>query len=77
MAEPLGGRLRAARRSGLTSPDPGQHPHAARHTAASPDRRTPDKPQNRQRQGKHTLNFLTEPNNQNEFSRWIEAERWE
>jgi len=74
MAEPLGSRLRAACRSGLTSPDPVRTSPARQGTPLQvPDRGTPDKPQNRQRKGKHALKSLAEPRNRNEFSRWIEA----
>ena len=56
MAEPLRSRLRPARRSGLTSPDPVRNPHARQGTPPqAPRPGTPDKPQNRQRQGKHAL----------------------
>jgi hypothetical protein len=53
MAQPLGSSLRAAHRSGLTSPDPVSSPHAA--TAPSPKTpaQDPDTPHNRQRQAKH------------------------
>jgi hypothetical protein len=74
MAELLGSRLRAACRSGLTSPDPVRTSTPARASRCKPrPRRTPDKPQNRQRKGKHALKSLAEPRNRNEFSRWIEA----
>jgi len=60
MAEPLRSRLRAARRSGLTSPAPVRHHTPARATPLqAPDRGTPDKPQNRQRQAKHALKPLS------------------
>ena len=63
MAEPLGSRLRPAHRSGLTSPDPVSTPTPARaHHRKAPDPGTPDKPQNRQRQGKRTLKALTDEN---------------
>jgi len=62
MAESLRSRLRATRHSGLTSPDPVRTPHAARPASPQPRTSTPDKPQNRQRQGKRTLKALTDEN---------------
>ena len=63
MAEPLGSRLRAARRSGLTSPDPVSTPPRRHGTLLqAPDRGTPDKPQNRQRQARHACKALTAEN---------------
>ena len=62
MAQPLRSRLRAARHSGLTRPDPVRTPDAARQPAPAPDPRTPDKPQNRQRQEKHAVKALTDEN---------------
>ena len=54
MAEPLRRRLRAARRSGLTSPEPVTHRHGRNgHPNPAPEPGTPDKPQNRQRQETH------------------------
>ncbi len=74
MAEPLRSRLRPARRSGLTSPDPVRHHTPARATPLqAPDRGTPDKPQNRQRQAKHALKTLTGENSSHEINGWIEA----
>ena len=47
MAEPARRRLRAARRSGLTSPEPVTHPKAEGHPNPVPGPGTPDKPHNR------------------------------
>jgi hypothetical protein len=61
MALPLRSRLRPARRSGLTSPDPVRNPTPAQ--AHRPEHRspgTPDKPHNRQRQEKHALKALAD-----------------
>jgi len=63
MAQPLRNRLRPARRNGLTSHDPVRTPNAypaPRPPAPAP--RTPDKPQNRQRQAKHALKAPTDEN---------------
>jgi hypothetical protein len=73
MAEPLRSRLRPARLSGLTSPDPVRTPDAARQPALQPQPQAPDKPQNRQRQAKHALKALIDENRSHEISRWIEA----
>jgi len=73
MAEPLRGRLRAARRSGLTSPETVRTPTPARAASPQPRPKAPDKPQNRQRQEKHALKALTNENSSHEISRWIEA----
>jgi integrase len=74
VGQPVRGRLRPARRSGLTSPDPVRTPHARPGTPPQiPGRRTPDKPQNRQRQGKHTRKAPPKRTAQPEISRWIEA----
>ena len=61
MAQPLRSRLRPARRSGLTSPDPVRTPTPQGHPAPAPNQ-APDKPQNRQRQAKHALKALTDEN---------------
>jgi len=74
MAEPLRGRLRPARRSGLTSPDPVRTPKARQSSQPQPPAKAPDKPQNRQRQGKRALKALANENGSRELSRWIEAE---
>jgi hypothetical protein len=55
MAQPLRSSHRPARRSGLTSPDPVRLPTPTAAQAPRPPTRTPDKPQNRQRQAKHAL----------------------
>jgi hypothetical protein len=56
MAQPLRSRLRAARSSGLTSPDPVPVPENARQRTPSPaPAQAPDKPHNSQRQAKHAL----------------------
>jgi hypothetical protein len=73
VAQPLRSRLRTARRSGLTSPDPVRTPDAARQPAPQPPTQTPDKPQNRQRQAEHALKALIDENRSHENSRWIEA----
>jgi hypothetical protein len=62
MAQPLRGRLRPARRSGLTSPDPVHNPHARQGTPLLSPNRSPDKPPNSQRQAKHALKALTDEN---------------
>jgi hypothetical protein len=74
MGQPVRSRLRPARRSGLTSPDPVRTPHAHPGTHPQiPDRRTPDKPQNRQRQ-ENTPESATQKNELHpEISRWIQA----
>jgi hypothetical protein len=69
MAQPLRSRLRAARRSGLTSPDPVRIPDAARQPASQPRPEAPDKPQNRQRQAKHALKALIDENHSHKASR--------
>ena len=51
MAQPARRRLRAARRSGLTSPDPVRTPTAATAPEPAPEPGTPDKPQDRQAAG--------------------------
>jgi hypothetical protein len=62
MGQPLRSRLRAARRSGLTSPDPVRTPDAERQPAPALQTEAPDKPQNRQRQEKHAVKALTDEN---------------
>jgi hypothetical protein len=61
MAEPLGRGLRTARRSGLTSPDP-VRTRTPQGTPApqNPAQEPVDRPQNRQRQDKHTRKPLVE-----------------
>jgi hypothetical protein len=72
VAEPLGSRLRPARRSGLTSPEPVLTPRPAGHTATPPTQ-NPDKPQNRQRRSRHALKAPTDENSSHEINRWIKA----
>ena len=62
MGQPLRSCLRAARHSGLTSPDLVRTPDAARQPAPAPQTEAPDKPQNRQRQAKHAVKALTDEN---------------
>ena len=62
LAEPRGRNLRPAGRSGLTSPDPVRITTPQGTLTATPIQETPDKPQNRQRQGKHALKA---PKNEN------------
>jgi hypothetical protein len=62
MDEPLRDRLRAARQGGLTSPDPVRNPDARQARRPQPPARTPDKPQDRQRQAKHALKAFTDEN---------------
>ena len=57
MAQPARRRLRAARRSGLTSPDPVRTPTAATAPEPAPEPGTPDKPQDRQAEA-HTQTRL-------------------
>ena len=53
MAEPARRRLRPARRSGLTSPDPVRTRHGRHgHPDPAPEPGTPDKPQNRRAAGR-------------------------
>jgi hypothetical protein len=71
MAQPLGRRLRPARRHGLTSPDPVRTPDGPR---GHPETPTPaqdpvDKPQNRQRQEKHARKPLVEASDRNRGTR--------
>ena len=85
MDEPVRSRLRAARRSGLTSPDRSPHPHSPSSCpAAARQPRTPqqplDKPQECKRQETHARTDpkirFTGPCTQkrpHEFTRWIEA----
>jgi hypothetical protein len=73
MAEPLRSRLRPARRSGLTSPEPVPNPNARQGTPPQAPTQDPDKPQNRQRQAKHALKALPDENSSHEINRWIEA----
>jgi hypothetical protein len=75
MGQPVRSRLRPARRSGLTSPDPVRTPTPARAPPQIPDRRTPDKPQNRQRQRKHAPKAQPKQTIQPKISRWIQAKR--
>ena len=69
MALPLRSRLRPARQSGLTSPDPVRTPDAARQPAPSSQPRSPDKPQNRQRQAKHAFKAPANENRSHHLSR--------
>jgi hypothetical protein len=61
VAQPLGSRLRAARSVGLTSPNLVRTSTPPRQPAPSPGPEQ-DKPQNRQRQGKHAFKALTGEN---------------
>ena len=81
MAEPLGRGLRAARRSGLTSPEPVRTPTAPAATQNPvPEPGTLDKPQNRQRQDararNHLAKLLVQESSRKRatgIGRWIEA----
>jgi hypothetical protein len=73
MAKRLADCLRATRRNGLTSPNPVRTPTPARALRPRPRQGTPDKPQNRQRHGKHVQKLLAETNANPLISRWIEA----
>jgi hypothetical protein len=75
MAQPPRSRLRAARRSGLTSPDQVRTPMPPGNQPSGPDPRPPDKPHHRERQENHALKALTDENRSHEISRWIEAKR--
>ena len=72
MAQPLRSRLRPARHSGLTSPDPVRTSNAARPPVLSPQTKAPDKPQNRQRQEKHAL---TTPADENDYTKSVGGSR--
>jgi hypothetical protein len=68
MAQPLRSRLRAARRTGLTSPDPVRNPNARQGSPTpAPGQRNPDKPQNRQRQAKHARKAITDENRHTKY----------
>jgi len=79
MAEPAGSGLRAARRSGLTRPEPVTHPHGRNGHPKPPAPGTGpvDKPQNSQRQHTHARKQARRDENPKPphpaFGRWIEA----
>jgi hypothetical protein len=73
MGQPVRSGLRAARCSGLTSPDPVRFLTPARAPRPSPATKAPDKPQNRQRQARHAPQSLYQRERLHEISRWIEA----
>ena len=79
MAEPVGRGLRAARRSGLTSPGTGDPRRPPGHPTPAPAR-TPDKPHNRQRQDArardHLAKLLVQESSRKRatrIGRWIPA----
>jgi hypothetical protein len=70
MAQPLGRRLRPARHHGLTSPDQVRtHTPETGTETLTPAQEPVDKPQNRQRQEKHTPKPLVEASDRNRRTR--------